>query len=284
LTPDPHRFAFLGRPRHVWAVGAVHGEVDRLASLHDEIGPRVRPGDRLVYLGNLLGHGAGVRETVDELLDFRRRLLALPGMLAGDVVFLRGQQEEMWQKLLQLQFAPNPAEVLTWTLQQGVSATLAAYGGDPREGLVAARDGAIQLTRWTNALRQAQRAAAGHDRFYAALRRAALTAAAGTGPAEAGRSTGGEPAGGLLLVSAGIDPGRPLDVQTDSFWWDARGFERVTEPWEGFARLIRGFDPRGRGLSLDGVAVTLDAGCGRGGGLTGARFAADGRLLDVIEA
>ena len=167
LIPDPHRFAFLGRPRHVWAVGAVHGEVDQLATLHDEIAPRVRPGDRIVHLGNVLGHGAAVRETVDELLDFRRRILSMPGMLVGDVVFLRGQQEEMWQKLLQLQFAPNPAEVLNWTLQQGVAATLAAYGGDARErhGRRARRGDAVDPLG-TNALRQAQRAAAGHDSFY----------------------------------------------------------------------------------------------------------------------
>lgn len=279
MTPDPHRFAFLGRPRHVWAIGAVHGEVDRLATVHDAIAPRVRPGDRIVHLGNVLGHGAGVRETVDELLDFRRRVLSMPGMLVGDVAFLRGQQEEMWQKLLQLQFAPNPSEVLNWTLQQGVAATLAAYGGDAREGMVAARDGAVRLTRWTNALRQAQRAAAGHDSFYAALRRAALTEPPVPPPGE-------EPprGGGLLMVSAGIDPARPLDVQTDSFWWDYRGFERIQEPWEGFARVIRGFDPRGGGLSLDGVAVTLDGGCGRGGTLAAARFGPDGTLLDLIEA
>ena len=279
MIPDPHRFAFLGRPRHVWAVGAVHGEVDQLATLHDEIAPRVRPGDRIVHLGNVLGHGAAVRETVDELLDFRRRILSMPGMLVGDVVFLRGQQEEMWQKLLQLQFAPNPAEVLNWTLQQGVAATLAAYGGDAREGMVAARDGAMRLTRWTNALRQAQRAAAGHDSFYAALRRAALTEPPAPPPGEAASQ-----GGGLLMVSAGIDPGRPLDVQTDSFWWDYRGFEQVREPWEGFVRVIRGFDPRNGGLSLDWVAVTLDGGCGRGGTLAAGRFGPDGAFLDLIEA
>ena len=34
------------------------------------------------------------------------------GTFLGDIVFLRGSQEEMWQKLLELQFAPNPREVL----------------------------------------------------------------------------------------------------------------------------------------------------------------------------
>src|SRR5271165_1084784 len=50
-------------------------------------------------------HGA-VLTTLDELLDFRRRVLGRGGGAACDVAFLRGSQEEVWQKLLQLQFAP----------------------------------------------------------------------------------------------------------------------------------------------------------------------------------
>src|SRR5690242_7169626 len=108
---ENQKFADLGHPRRIWAVGAVHGEVDRLAALHADLIRRFTPGDRLVYTGNMIGRGAAAVETLDELLSFRRALIAMPGMLASDVVYLRGSQEEMWQKLLQLQFAPNPAEV-----------------------------------------------------------------------------------------------------------------------------------------------------------------------------
>ena len=31
-----------------------------------------------------------------------------------DIVFLRGAQEEMFSKLLQLQIAPNPHEIIEW--------------------------------------------------------------------------------------------------------------------------------------------------------------------------
>ena len=41
-------------------------------------------------------------------------------MFPIDIVYLRGQQEEMWHRMLQIQFAPNPKEVLPWMLQQGV--------------------------------------------------------------------------------------------------------------------------------------------------------------------
>src|SRR5207253_2611339 len=83
-----------------------------------------------------------------ELLDFRRRVLARPSGFACDVVYLRGAQEEMWQKLLQLQFAPNPGEVLAWMVREGIEATVEAYGGELRLGFAATRDGPRLFTGW----------------------------------------------------------------------------------------------------------------------------------------
>jgi len=102
------KFCLLREPRRVWAVAAIHGEANRLGRLHDLIARRFADGDRLVYLGNYLGRGGGIVAAIDEMLDFRRRVLGRRGAFACDVVFLRGAQEEMWQKLLQIQFAPNP--------------------------------------------------------------------------------------------------------------------------------------------------------------------------------
>ncbi len=93
---DSAKFAILRRPRRVGTVAAIHGEADRLAALHDAIDARFEPGDRLAYLGNYLGHGREIPATLDELLRFRRATLARPGMMACDIVFLRGAQEEMW--------------------------------------------------------------------------------------------------------------------------------------------------------------------------------------------
>src|SRR5271170_6947970 len=105
-------FATLRSDRRVWAVSALHGEAGRLAELHAQIHGAFESGDQLVYLGNYSGHGPLVLETIDEVLLLRRSLLAMPGTDCEDIVFLRGAQEEMWQKLLQLQFAPNPVQVL----------------------------------------------------------------------------------------------------------------------------------------------------------------------------
>nr|WP_274390025.1 hypothetical protein [Azospirillum doebereinerae] len=263
----------MGRPRHVWAVGAIHAQPDHLDAMHRAIAQGFRPGDRLVYLGNMIGHGERVADTIDRLLDFRRALLSLRGMLATDIVYLRGAQEEMWQKLLQLHFAPDPRQVLDWMLRQGVGATLAAYGGLPESGMAAARGGTMMLGRWTRELRQAVLARPGHEALFNALRRAAYT----------GDADVETPEGGLLLVSAGIDPARPLGQQGDAFWWGGSGFARLAEPYGVFRRLVRGFDPARQGVASGPVGLTLDGGCGFGGHLVCARLDSSGELLDLFQ-
>ena len=260
------RFATLRPATHTWAVAAIHGEADRLAALHAALAERLRPDDNLVYLGNLLGRGPAVARTIEELLVFRRAMLARRGADPQAIVYLRGGQEEMWQKLLQLQFATDPRGVLTWMLGQGVGTTLEAYGGNREAGLSAARQGALALSQWTSGLRDRLRGCDGHNALFGALRRAAF---------DADRQ--------ILFVNAGLDPARPLDEQRDSFWWGAGDFERLEEPYGSFVRLVRGFDPRHRGMRLGTVTVTLDGGCGFGGSLIAACLDRRGELVDSIE-
>jgi serine/threonine protein phosphatase 1 len=251
----------------VWAIAAIHAEARRLARLHDLISERVLEGDQVVYLGNYLGHGEAVRATIEELLDFRRRVLGRQRGFACDVVFLRGTQEEMWQKLLQLQFAPNPGEVLTWMVKAGVDATVRAYGGDLRQGFAATRDGPRTITRWTGALRTAMNASPGHVNLFSALRHAAFTEDRG-----------------LLFVHAAIDPTRPLAAQGDAFWWGRDEILDLTAGFEGFGRVVRGIDRQPRGLVERQFAVSLDGGAGRGGRLLAACFGSTGAIVDRAEA
>jgi serine/threonine protein phosphatase 1 len=260
------KFAHLHGARRVWAVASVHGEARRLVRLHDAISERFRDGDRIVYLGNYLGHGAEIAATLDELLNFRRRVLARQAGFACDVAFLRGAQEEMWQKLLQLQFAPNPGALLSWMVQNGVEATVRAYGGDLRQGFAATRDGPRTITRWTSALRTAVNARSGHVMLFSALRHAAYTGA-----------------GGLLFVHAAVDGGRALGAQRDAFWWGASDILELGRAFEGFRRVVRGFDRQQRGLVEGAFALSLDGGAGRGGRLMAACLGADGKVVDVLE-
>jgi len=248
-------------------VSAIHAEVRRLEAIHDAMEKRLQPRDGLVYLGNMIGSGAAVFDTVAELLAFRRAFIARHAAFAADLVYLRGSQEEMWQKLLELQFAPNPVEVLAWMLDRGVGATLAAYGADPNQGLAAARDGPMALTRWTNALRRAVNAAPGHANLLTGLRRAAFT-------------DGNE----LLFVHAGIDPSRPLTAQHDSFWWGGTGFLDLATPYAGYRKVIRGFDRHHGGLQVSPYAVSVDRGCGAGGTLICACFDLEGAVVESFEA
>ena len=260
-------FARLRGMRRIWAVASIHGEAARLSRLHDRISERFADGDRLVYLGNYLGHGNAVAATIDELLDFRRRVLARSHGFACDAVFLRGAQEEMWQKLLQLQFAANPGDVLAWMVREGIEATIRAYGGELRQGFAASRDGPRTITRWTSALRNTMNAAPGHRMLLTSLHHAAVI--------EDHR---------LLLVNAGVNRARPLAAQGDAFWWAGRDIVELAAPFDGFSRVICGFDRQMRGLTAGEFAVSLDAGCGRGGPLLAAAFAPDGAVLELLEA
>jgi len=264
---DGNIFATLRRARRFWAVAAIHGEATRLNNLHDGLADRLKEGDRLVYLGNFMGRGPEVGVTIDALLEFRRDFLGAPSAFACDIVYLRGQQEEMWQKLLQLQLAVGPSEVLAWMLEQGIEATLEAYGGDAEEAKRRARSGALELARWTNELRRHMQARAGHVELMTSLRRAAVAED-----------------GSLLFVHAGIDRHRPLDAQGDAFWWSKGGFADIDAPYAGYRKVVRGFEPNHGGVQIGPYTASIDAGCGFGGPLAAVCFDREGAEVDRIEA
>lgn len=260
-------FSLLRGARRVWAIGSVHSDAVRLERLHKVLLARLEPGDRIVYLGNMIGRGPAVIETLDALLSFRCLLLARPRAFTCDIAYLRGSQEEMWQKLLQLQFATDPKAVLNWMLDHGLGSTLEAYGGNTAARLRDGIPGPVMLTRWTSGLREAMRAHPGHYEWLSELRRAAYT-----------------DDGALLFVNAGLDPSRPLEAQSDSLWWGTGAFARVTEPYGSFCRVVRGFDPDHPGLSEARFTLTVDGGCGFGGPLLAACLVASGEVVDLLEA
>jgi serine/threonine protein phosphatase 1 len=90
--------------------------------------------------------------------------------------------------------------------------------------------------------------------------------------------------GTVLFVNGGIDPRRPLSQQSDAFWWGNRDFEALSQPYDGFDRIIRGAAPRHRGVVITDRTASIDGGCGFGGPLVAACFDGAGNLVAVIES
>ncbi|MBI1216584.1 MAG: hypothetical protein GC185_12300 [Alphaproteobacteria bacterium] len=253
----------------------MHGECERLAAIHRAIYDKFSPGDRLVYTGNYLGgEQAAPVETLDELLHFRRSLMALPGIHAEDIVYLRGIQEQIWSKLLQLQFAASGIQVVEWLAARhgDMDSILRAYGSSLEEAARIAREGTMSMTRWTGALKQNIRLHPGHEKFFTVLRRAAFTTDRHSNDNY------------LLFVNAGFNPLLTLENQGDHFWWSSRDFNDIEKPYAPFRAVIRGYDPDRHGVHIGNATISLDGGCGHGGQLVCARLSDQGDVQELLGA
>jgi len=260
------KFSNLGAPGRVWAVSAVHDSLAALQALHAALFERLSPGDRLVYTGNYLAAENPV-ETIDELLHFRRSLLSCGGVQAQDIVYLRGAAEDLWEKILCLQFNISPRQALEWvaTHHPATARAIAGYGGSFAEGFSAIAGGIPCIARWTAQLRTAQNAHPGHDKFFSSLRRAAFT-----------EKEGGN---NILFVHAGVDPSLPLTEQGDNFFWAYRKFSDMPGPYAPFRAVVRGADPEFKGLVVGPGSVSLG-----GAHLTCAEMNGDGDILNILAA
>ncbi len=215
-----------------------------------------------------MGYGTQSCAVIDEILTFRRAVLARPGMIPSDFIYLRGAQEEMWQKLIQLQFCPDPSNTLLWMLGNGLNNTLYAYGLSSHDGAEACRQGMVSISAWTKEIRSTIKAHKGHDIFSAQLVRAAFTPKSSAYP--------------MLFVNTGIDTNKHLTEQGDSFWWASNKFDHIDRAYAPFEKIIRGYDPNHNGVDFNCVKATIDGGCGFGGSLVCAVFNNDGSVLDTL--
>ncbi|MGB4056874.1 MAG: hypothetical protein WBK77_02180 [Alphaproteobacteria bacterium] len=268
-TTNDSRFASIGTPRRIWAVSAIHSNAEKLTRIHDALHEHVRPGDRIIYHGNYTGYNDDAVHCIDEILAFRRMVLSIDGMMSSDIIYLKGQQEEMWQKLLQLQFAPDPSNVLLWMLGNGLAPTLASYGISAHDGIDACRSGVMALTKWTASIRNAIRNNPGHEAFGVHHSRAAYT-----------HETSGYP---MLFVHAGLNTKKPLGDQDDHFWWSSARFNEISDAYLPFRKVVRGYDPARGGININCVTATIDGGCGFGGSLVCAGFNEGGEVIDMLE-
>jgi serine/threonine protein phosphatase 1 len=268
------RFAALRAAKRVWTIPSIHAEFSKLRDIHDTLINHIKPGDRIVYLGNYVGHGVESVAVIDELLAFRRMVLSVAGVQPNDIIYLRGQQEEMLNRIFQLPLASSPHMVLEWMLDQGLGSTLSDYGIDIHEGLRASVTHVNRLVRWSQLARHIVNLHSGHDLFFSQLKRAAFTQHDQTTQKH-------QP---LLFVSTGLKTDLRLEDQGDRFWWGGDDFQTMTDAYNPFSRVIRGFDPQQRGLYINCVTATVDNGCGFGGSLTCTAWMPDASVGEIFEA
>ena len=121
-------FSELDKASRLWAVGSIHSNLESFQSIKKFILTNFKQNDKLIFLGNVIGLGDFSKETLSSVLDLRFNLMSKFKLKPKEVVFLRGAQEEMFNKLLQLQIAPNPIEIINWLFEHGVDSTLKSYG------------------------------------------------------------------------------------------------------------------------------------------------------------
>ncbi len=264
--PSP-RFATLESHGAIWAVASINGDAQRLRQIHAQIDAQFERNDSIVYLGNFYGPYPRVLETIQELLKFRRHMLNQPRFSPDQIVYLRGQREEMVEQLLRLQFAASPRDSLSFMIEHGIESVLDAYGSSVEEALERMRLSLVELTHYTLRLRSNMRMNPGHYEFMSLLKRAAYTA---------DRK--------LLFLHAGIDPSLRLEQQGDTFWWGHRDFIAMDKQFEGFRRIFAGFSPYKDGFQQYQQVTVLDGGSGYGGPLLAAKIDPNGHVLDLLEA
>jgi serine/threonine protein phosphatase 1 len=121
----------ISRPERLIAIGDIHGQLDKLNNLLNQIEPSDR--DQFVFLGDYIDRGPASCGVIDRLIDFQSEF--------PEAVFLRGNHEQMMLDALQEHHPErlpeywSPLESVfgdrgnfeVWT-QNGAWETLSSYG------------------------------------------------------------------------------------------------------------------------------------------------------------
>ena len=145
-------FVELKETSKIWAIGSIHSNLKSFSAIKKFILNNFKNSDKLIFLGNVIGLGDNSKETLSSVIDLRFKLMSKFKLKPESIVFLRGAQEEMFSKLLQLQLAPNPMEILEWMFEHGVNNTIKSYGFSENEIKSIATSGTIKISKWTKSL------------------------------------------------------------------------------------------------------------------------------------
>ncbi len=219
------RFVELKYSKKIWAVGSIHSHFDSFNSIKKYILKHFIYGDKLVFLGNIVGFGKHSTETLSSVINLRNHLLSNFILKTQDIVFLRGAQEEMFLKLLQLQTAPNPQDIVQWMFEHGVDKTANSYGFSTEEIIDVSNQGTLSISRWTTKLNKIIDKFPGHKEYFSNLYHAAFSDTKK-----------------ILFVNRGVDISRPLSAQSDCFWWGYQNFSKLNKPYSTFVKIVRGYE------------------------------------------
>ncbi|MDC0037943.1 hypothetical protein OAJ30_04640 [Alphaproteobacteria bacterium] len=217
-------FTEITKSKKIWAIGSIHSRHSALESIKKYLLEKFDKNDSLVFLGNVIGLGTESKNTLSSILDLRNNLMSKFCLDPEKIIFLRGAQEEMFLKLLQLQTAPNPHDIVKWMYEHGVDATIKSYGFNIEELLEVSMQGTMPISKWTSRLNSALLAQPGHNQYFSNLKHAAYTDTKK-----------------ILFLNRGVDISRPLSAQNDCFWWGYQNFSNLNKPYSTFIRIVRGY-------------------------------------------
>jgi len=236
----------LPKGKRVWVIASIEGRVEQLFELHRLIGDKYRAGDALVYTGNIFGGIAGkITQTVDEILSFRRRVMANFETESDNICYLRGAYEDMLFKFFNLNFDKKPIERYAAMINSGLKCTLMSYGVDPEKGSIAAEQGTIHLLNFIENLNSEIKKHEGHFEFWVSK---SLVNYVHTEDKS------------LLILSAGLNHQKSIDVQKEEIAYGT-GYNFYSDsPYDGYKTVVRGraFDISDDGVFSDAGYITLN--------------------------
>ena len=262
-------FVELKKSNKIWAIGSIHSNLKSFTSIKKFLLNNFEANDTLIFLGNVIGLGNYSKETLNSVLDLRFSLMSKFKLKPESIVFLRGAQEEMFSKLLQLQLAPNPTEILEWMFDHGVNETIKSYGFSESEVKKIASSGTLNISKWTSNLNKAIHDNPGHVQYFLNLKHAAYSHTKK-----------------ILFVNRGVDISRPLSAQNDCFWWGYQNFSTMQQPYKTFLRIVRGYESEHINqleMSKNSIVCTLFKQPLSNNRILCGIFGENGEILDLFE-
>jgi len=262
-------FVELNKSNKIWAIGSIHSNLKSFSSIKEFILNNFEINDKLIFLGNIIGLGDNSKETLSSVIDLRFNLMSKFKLKPESIVFLRGAQEEMFSKLLQLQLAPNPSEIVEWMFEHGVNKTIKSYGFTEDEIKNIASSGTINISKWTSSLNKTLQNNPGHTEYFLNLKHAAYSQTKK-----------------ILFVNRGVDITRPLSAQNDCFWWGFQNFSTTKQPYKTFLRIVRGYESEHLDhleISKNNIVCTLFKQPLSNKNILFGIFAENGEILDLFE-